>query len=136
RWRRKKSLTSSPGWSPSVSRIPLRPLQRANNCNVWQQSFEGTVAQISNLLIAELPAFVALEYENARRNWSACRLEIGDTADWKSALRGEEALCIEITLSRYQSANEGDHVCLNSHKNESSPRSLSQVLKKCRAAKS
>jgi four helix bundle protein len=39
------------------------------------------VPQISNLLYRRLPAGTALDYPQA------CRLEIRDTADWKSALR-------------------------------------------------
>ena len=44
------------------------------------------VAQISNLLYRMV--FNLRELENISAGWhlEACRLEIGDTADWKSAL--------------------------------------------------
>ena len=44
------------------------------------------VAQVSNLLYRRLPVCLVLVGRNVPEILHICRLEIGDTADWKSAL--------------------------------------------------
>src|SRR5436309_14558182 len=65
------------------------------NCHVFfdhasrmNRASDKVVAQVSNLLYRRLPACGCAEGSGATVRATLCRLEIGDTAGWKPALRG------------------------------------------------
>src|SRR5438552_2840662 len=65
--------------------MPL-PSTRKSNCFISYRMAFG-VAQVSNLLYRRLLACEPCVMSRAREFSIACRLEIGDTAGWKPALR-------------------------------------------------
>src|SRR5213593_3475531 len=78
---------------------PLSPLTPAP-----PRASDKVVAQVSNLLYRRLPACGCAEESGVTVMATLCRLEIGDTAGWKPALRGtgrtlSVALLCRFTLS-------------------------------------
>src|SRR5438034_6312643 len=55
---------------------------------VSPRASDKVVAQVSNLLYRRLPACGCAEESGVTVMATLCRLEIGDTAGWKPALRG------------------------------------------------
>src|SRR5216117_1264055 len=58
------------------------------SCLRMNRASDKVVAQVSNLLYRRLPACGCAEESGVTVMATLCRLEIGDTAGWKPALRG------------------------------------------------
>ena len=106
-----------------ISRLLIRPWDRL-------QIARGTVAQISNLLFRRFST--CWSSGQSRRAWNRrtlCRLQIGDTADWKSALRA----CVAYPTAQAVSFRSGSNAQSFHARSQQIPFSPDFVLKICPA---